>query len=102
MVRTMSRPMQYGIGAARMAWDESGLKELDPADLGVIVGVGGVGCWDMEDIAELIALAREQARSSGTSELFDPKNWVRLALANLNPIMPLSTSRSFWERGVSR
>lgn len=92
MVRTMSRSMQYGIGAARMAWDESGLKELDPADLGVSVGVGGVGCWDTEDIAELSALGREEhARSCGAPELFDPKTWVRLALTQLNPIMPLRT-----------
>ncbi len=89
MVRTMSRPMQYGVGAARMAWDETGLSELDPADIGVIVGVGGVGSWDTEDTAELSAVALEHARTFGASELFDPRSWVKLALERLNPIMCL-------------
>ena len=86
ILKTMSRATQFGIGAARMAWQESGLDGLDPHEAGVAVGVGGIGCWDLEDNAEMIAVALDQIRDAPAQGSVEPKTWVRLALARLNPI----------------
>ncbi len=89
MVKTMTRAMQLGIGAARMAWDTSGLKGIDPHDVGIVAGVGGVGSWDTEDSAEMLGVALEHARTGPQQDVFEPKGWIQLALANLSPIRAL-------------
>ncbi len=89
MVKTMSRAVQYGTAAAKMAWDEAAIRDVEPTDIGVVAGVGGVGSWDLEDTAEIAGVAALQVRRSGGADPFEPKAWVKMALERLNPIMPL-------------
>jgi 3-oxoacyl-[acyl-carrier-protein] synthase II len=89
-LKTMSRAAKFAVIAADEAVKESGLdgSEMDPYRLGVSIGTGGVGFWDVEHSNQMFQLIAESLDGENGLNLDSSKVWQD-TLEKTNPLTPL-------------
>jgi 3-oxoacyl-[acyl-carrier-protein] synthase II len=89
-LKTMSRAAKFAVIAADEAVKNSGLdgSELDPYRLGVSIGTGGLGFWDVEHSNRMFELIAESLDAGNGLKLDSSKVWQN-TLEKTNPLTPL-------------
>jgi 3-oxoacyl-[acyl-carrier-protein] synthase II len=89
-LKTMSRAAKFAVIAADEAVKNSGLdeSEMDPYRLGVSIGTGGLGFWDVEHSNRMFELIVESLDAGNGLKLDSSKVWQN-TLEKTNPLTPL-------------
>src|SRR5579864_473066 len=89
-LKTMSRAAKFAVIAADEAVKNSGLdgSEMDPYRLGVSIGTGGLGFWDVEHSNRMFELIVESLDGGNGLKLDSSKVWQN-TLEKTNPLTPL-------------
>jgi 3-oxoacyl-[acyl-carrier-protein] synthase II len=89
-LKTMSRAAKFAVIAADEAVKDSGLdgNKMDPYRLGVSIGTGGVGFWDVEHSNQMFQLIAESLDGKNGLKLDSSKVWQN-TLEKTNPLTPL-------------
>ena len=89
-LKTMSRTAKFAVIAADEAVKDSGLdmSRVDPYRLGVSIGTGGVGFWDVEHSNQMFQLVAESL-DGGNGRMVDPSKVWQNTLEKTNPLTPL-------------
>jgi 3-oxoacyl-[acyl-carrier-protein] synthase II len=89
-LKTMSRTAKFAVIASDEAVKDSGLdvSEIDPYRLGVSIGTGGVGFWDIEHSNQMFQLIAESLDRGNGLKLDSSKVWQN-TLEKTNPLTPL-------------
>jgi 3-oxoacyl-[acyl-carrier-protein] synthase II len=86
--KTMSRAMKFAMIAAQEAMTESGLdlNSIEPFRVGVSIGAGGLGLWDIDHTELLSRIIADGVKSEG--KLDHKKVWED-TMAKVHPLIPL-------------
>jgi 3-oxoacyl-[acyl-carrier-protein] synthase II len=89
-LKTMSRAAKFAVIAADEAVKNSALdaSEMDPYRLGVSIGTGGLGFWDVEHSHRMFELIVESLDGGNGLKLDSSKVWQN-TLEKTNPLTPL-------------
>jgi 3-oxoacyl-[acyl-carrier-protein] synthase II len=89
-LKTMSRTAKFAVIAADEAVKASGLdmNQVDPYRLGVSIGTGGVGFWDIEHSNQMFQLIVESL-DKGNGLRLDPSKVWQNTLEKTNPLTTL-------------
>jgi 3-oxoacyl-[acyl-carrier-protein] synthase II len=89
-LKTMSRAAKFAVIAADEAVKDSGLEEseMDPYRLGVSIGTGGLGFWDVEHSNRMFQLIVESLDGGNGLKLDSSRVWQN-TLEKTNPLTPL-------------
>jgi len=89
-LKTLSRSGKFAVIAANEAVADSGLdiNKTDPYRLGMSLGAGGLGLWDLDYSEEMLRIVYA-TRDSSEKLMFDPAMIWKNILEQVNPLTPL-------------